>query len=164
MIHFLIFVILFILRWGALLVGLFLLLAAFGDGFDFGYLVGFFVCLAVFLWVPKLNSYSPVNFNDAEYSENGKKPYATHITKLGGDLYSIEAKDSMGNTALLEAKKKKDTFIVDDDSISEDYQDWVTTVKFKVTNLGRNIQEYDYTKYSKKPDKQKIQKLITNHN
>ena len=118
-------------------------------------------CAGVFLGIGKLNSYSPVNFNDVEYSEDGKKPYNTHIQHEMGKTYTIQTKDLYDNGIYVDATKKGNEFVVDDD-ISDYYQDWVTGVKFKVTNMGQNIQEFDYVKHSEKPHKEKIQRLIRN--
>lgn len=157
--HFILFVILFIIRWGALIIAILSLLSLI-DKFDVVTLVLLAVCLAIFVGIGKANIYSPVNYNDIEYSENGKKPYDTHIEHDTGNSYTIQTKDIYGDEGYMNATKKGNEFIVDDDDISDNYQDWVTDVKFKVTNMGQNLQEFDYVKYSKKPHKGKVQRLI----
>lgn len=150
-----------LLRWLSLLVAIYLLIAIIGE-FNPNYMIGFIVFACAFLFIPKMPIYSTHNYKDVEYSRDGKKPYDTHISKLDGGKYSIETSDDYGldNAAYMEATRKGNEFIVDDDDVEDNYQDYVSEVKFKISDMGKKIQEYDYIKYSKKPTKQHVQKLI----
>lgn len=79
---------------------------------------------------------------------------------LSGNTYSIITADSFTGDHYLEATRKDHNFIVDDDDVRDNYIDGVSEVKFTLKDGGRKINEYDYSKYSKKPTKGETQKLI----
>ncbi|MEK1482080.1 hypothetical protein HCZ88_07585 [Limosilactobacillus fermentum] len=121
------------------------------------------ICLLsfmLFIFIPKMPIYATENYKDVEYSKDGKKPYNTHIKNLSGNTYSIITEDSFTGEHYLEATRKGNNFIVDDDDVRDNYIDGVSEVKFTLEDGGRKIKEYDYSKYSNKPTKGETQKLI----
>lgn len=148
------------IRWGALLVGAFLVLAIIGGEKKSEYGGYILICLLLFIFIPQMPIYATKNYKDVEYSIDGKKPYNTHIEKISGNTYSITTEDPFTGDHYLEATRKGHDFIVDDDDVRGNYIDGVSEVKFTLKDGGRKIKEYDYSKYSKKPKKGETQKWI----
>lgn len=153
------------------IIGLALLLMCLDNDSVIGKIIACFLALTLFVMAFDTYKYqknSIFNFDNVEYSESGKKPYDTHITKgnyTSTSDYLIKIHDHYYDESYeLSASKDGNKFKVYDDDVSDNFRSYISKVEFVLSDHGKKIQEYDYETGSNKPTKLEKQTIIKDAN